>query len=121
MDVRVPSMILQPLVENAVNYGIRGIDWEGRIELSVCRREKQISISIWDNGAGMEQERIRQVLAGEAREDERASGSNGVGIWNVMERLKLYFHGRAVLTIWSEGKNRGTEVQILIPDGQEDK
>ena len=60
MDVRVPSMILQPLVENAVNYGIRGIDWEGRIELSVCRREKQISISIWDNGAGMEQERIRR-------------------------------------------------------------
>ena len=121
MDHRVPSMILQPLVENAVNYGIRGIDWEGHIELSVCRKGGQISISIWDNGAGMEQERIRQVLAGEAREDDLSSSSNGVGIWNVMERLKLYFHGKAALTIWSEGRNKGTEVEILIPDGQEDE
>lgn len=116
MEVRLPSMILQPLVENAVNYGIRGVEWEGHIELTVCRKNGQISISIWDNGAGMEQERIRQVLAGEAREDDLASSSNGVGIWNVLERLKLYFHERACLTIWSEGKNKGTEVEILIPE-----
>ncbi len=119
LEVRVPSMILQPLVENAVNYGIRGVDWEGHIELTVARKDTLISISIWDNGAGMEQERIRQVLAGEAREDDLSSSSNGVGIWNVIERLKLYFQGKASLTIWSEGKDKGTEVEILIPGEQE--
>lgn len=116
LDVRVPSMILQPLVENAVNYGIRGLDREGRIELSAYRKDARICICIWDNGAGMDQERICQVLAGEAGGEDLSSDSNGVGIRNVMERLKLYFHGDAEFSIWSEGKDKGTEVQILIPE-----
>lgn len=118
LEVRVPSMILQPLVENAVNYGIRHIDWEGRIELSVYARDDKICISIWDNGAGMEKERIEQVLAGEAREVDLKNNSNGVGMKNVMERLKLYFHEQAELEIFSEGRNMGTEVLITIPGKQ---
>ena len=50
LEVRVPSMILQPLVENSFNYGIRDIDWEGRIELSVYRQKENICISIWEIG-----------------------------------------------------------------------
>lgn len=115
LNVRVPSMILQPLVENAVNYGIRNIDWEGHIELSVYRKEERICISIWDNGAGMEAGRIEQVLRGEAREEDRKSNSNGVGIRNVMERLNLYFHEVTSFEIFSEGRNMGTEVLITIP------
>jgi sensor histidine kinase YesM len=115
LGVRVPSMILQPLVENSFHYGIRNIEWRGRIELSVYQKEGEICISIWDNGAGMEPERIRQVLSGRARETEPASGSNGVGVRNVIERLKLYFHGQAKLQIFSEGVNTGTEVLITIP------
>lgn len=115
LEVRVPSMILQPIVENAVNYGIRGLDREGRIELSVYQEESSICISIWDNGAGMEKERIHQVLSGEVREVDLTSNSNGVGLRNVMERLRLYFHDRAKLEIFSEGKNTGTEVLITIP------
>ena len=114
LDMRVPSMILQPLVENSFNYGIRNISWRGRIELSVYRREEEICISIWDNGAGMEPERIEQVLCGHAGEAEPSSGSNGVGLKNVMERLKLYFRGQARLQIFSEGEGTGTEVLITI-------
>jgi CHASE3 domain sensor protein/anti-sigma regulatory factor (Ser/Thr protein kinase) len=113
MNIRVPSMILQPIVENAVNHGIRGIEWQGRIELSVHQKGTEIRISIWDNGAGMEADRIRQVLSGEVKENE--SGSNGVGLGNVAERLKLYFHDQARLEIFSEGKNKGTEILITIP------
>lgn len=116
LNVRVPSMILQPLVENAFNYGIRNISWTGRIELSVYQKGGEICISIWDNGAGMEQERIDQVLSGRAQGAETDAGSNGVGMKNVMERLRLYFHDRARLNIFSEGKNTGTEVLIIIPE-----
>ena len=49
-NVRVPSMILQPVVENAVNHGIRNIDWEGHIDLSVERWNDHIEISVRDNG-----------------------------------------------------------------------
>lgn len=115
LDVRVPSMILQPLVENSFNYGIRNVEWTGRIELSVYQKEEEICISIWDNGAGMERERIDQVLSGHAQEAEAGAGSNGVGMKNVMERLRLYFHDQARLQIFSEGKNTGTEVLITIP------
>ena len=49
-------MLLQPIVENSVNYGIRNIDWEGRIVLSVYREEEKVCISIKDNGVGMTEE-----------------------------------------------------------------
>lgn len=115
IGIRVPSMILQPLVENAVNYGIRNVDWEGHIELSVFKEEDNLCISVWDNGAGMEKDRIRQVLEGKAGESDFRSSSNGVGVKNVMERLKLYFKDQAKLEIFSEGKDMGTEIMIRIP------
>ncbi|MDO4260933.1 MAG: histidine kinase [Eubacteriales bacterium] len=115
LSIRVPSMILQPLVENAVNYGIRGLSREGRIELSVYQREENVCISVWDNGAGMEPERIRQVLDGLAGESDLRSSSNGVGVKNVMERLRLYFQGQAKLEIFSEGADTGTEILITVP------
>lgn len=113
--VPVPGMILQPLVENAVNYGIRNIDWKGRIELTVCRKDDRICISVWDNGAGMTKERIAQVLSGEIASEAPSSNSNGVGMRNVIERLNLFFNDEAQMDIYSEGLNMGTEVVITIP------
>lgn len=115
LDVKVPSMILQPLVENSFHYGIRNIDREKRIELSVYQDKGMICISIWDNGAGMEAQRIKEVLSGHVTENEKRPGSNGVGMKNVMERLGLYFQGKARLEIFSEGIDQGTEVLIRIP------
>ena len=54
LDVQVPSMILQPIVENSVNYGIRNIDWEGEICLSVYRMNDAVCISVKDNGIGVD-------------------------------------------------------------------
>ena len=119
--VPVPGMILQPLVENAVNYGIRNIDWKGRIELTVCRKEENICISVWDNGAGMTKERIAQVLSGEIDSEAPSSNSNGVGMRNVIERLNLFFDDQAQMDIYSEGLNMGTEVVITIPFAGEEE
>ena len=119
--VAVPGMILQPLVENAVNYGIRNIDWEGRIELTVCRKDDSISISVWDNGAGMTSERIDQVLTGSIDEEAATDHSNGVGMRNVIERLNLFFHDQAKMEIFSEGINKGTEVVLTIPFTDEEE
>ena len=54
-NVRMPSMILQPVVENAVNRGIRDIEWEGKIHLTVTGDADYIRISVKDNGKGMTQ------------------------------------------------------------------
>ncbi len=113
-------MILQPLVENAVNYGIRNIDWEGRIELSIRREADHICISVWDNGAGMSAERIEEVLSGAIEAEAATDHSNGVGMRNVMERLKLFFEEQARMEIFSEGMGKGTEVVLTIPYKQEE-
>ena len=88
LDVKIPSMILQPIVENAVNYGIRNIDWEGHIELNVYCKDGFAYISIWDNGAGMTQEKIYQILHGELKQLLRAHPSAA----NEAKRNFLYAH-----------------------------
>ena len=114
-NVRVPSMILQPIVENSLTYGIRNIDWDGKITLDITLIEGEIQIMITDNGVGMTQERIQEVMAGEVEQEEFMRNSNGIGISNVMSRLNIYFEQESLLEIESQGKDMGTRVIIHIP------
>lgn len=114
LQVEMPSMILQPIVENCVNHGIREMAGEGRIWLSIYRIDDMACISIRDNGAGMSEETIGKVLSGTYREEELASGSNGIGMDNVIARLKLFTESDDVMTIISEGAGKGTEVIIYL-------
>ncbi len=115
LDVKVPSMILQPIVENAVNHGIRNIDWEGSIYLGIRREDTRIKISVKDNGKGIPKERIRQILSGEIKSGEEQGDSTGIGMNNVISRLELYYDQKDLMTIESPGEDQGTEVIIAIP------
>ncbi len=119
LKIHVPSMILQPIVENSINYGIRNIDWQGLIELSVYRKENNVYISIKDNGVGMSQELIDKVINSKLKTDDLSVDSNGVGLDNVIGRLKLLYDKKDVISINSEGENKGTEVLIAIPYNSE--
>ena len=114
-NVRVPSMILQPVVENAVNHGIRNIDWEGHIELSVERWKDHIEISVRDNGQGMTKEQIEKVLSKKIHNSSSEGDSTGIGMNNVISRLELYYEQDGLMEIYSEGEGMGTEVVINIP------
>ncbi len=115
LKIRVPSMILQPIVENSINYGIRDIDWQGLIELSVYSIENNVCISIKDNGIGMSQELIDKVIHSKLKMVHLSKDSNGVGLNNVIGRLRLLYQHEDVFNIISEGENQGTEVLIYIP------
>lgn len=115
--VIVPGMILQPVVENAVNYGVRNIDREKLIKLSVKRSGGRIEVIVYDNGAGMTSQRIEEVMAGTAGEEQIMKDSNGVGLLNVISRMRLYYGKDEVLKIESDGKDKGTRVTLFIPDG----
>ncbi len=117
-SVRVPSMILQPVVENAVNYGIRDLEGEKMIEVTCSRTESYVELSVWDNGKGMSRERIDEVLNGEYVSEHAASGGSGIGLGNVIGRLELYFGESGLLDIRSEGEGMGTEVVIRIPQAK---
>lgn len=123
VHLRVPSMILQPIVENAVNYGIRGMDQQGIIKLSVYQNGREILISIKDNGRGMSQTAIDQVKQGEVRDEpinkeDLMKDSNGIGLKNVISRLNIYYGKENCVEIISEGKNQGTQVILHIPIGE---
>lgn len=115
LDIRLPAMVLQPIVENAVNYGIHGIHWDGFIKLSLYRKDHNICLSIKDNGIGMTGGKIDEIMRGEIPEADLERNSNGVGLGNVINRLQMYFNRDDVLEIKSEGKDKGTEVIIYIP------
>ena len=114
LNVQMPSMILQPVVENCVNHGIREMAGEGKIFLSVYRIDDVVCVSIKDNGKGMSEDTIRKVLSGSYREQELAAGSNGIGMDNVIARLKLFMETEDVISIISEGENCGTEVILYL-------
>ncbi|BCK00344.1 sensor histidine kinase [Anaerocolumna chitinilytica] len=113
-DVMVPSMILQPVVENAVKHGISGMDSDGEIVLTVTEEEKNITITIKDNGIGMSMDKIEEVLS-DGPVSSEAGDSTGIGLNNVRNRLMLYYGSENLMTIQSDGINRGTEVKIIIP------
>lgn len=115
LTLNVPSMIIQPVVENSVNYGIRNIDREGQIKLSLYREGEYACISVADNGIGISQEMIEKIMHREVTASDVSSDSNGVGLSNVITRLKLFFGRDDIFTIQSEGENRGTQTVIRIP------
>ena len=115
IDVQVPSMILQPLVENCINHGVRGVEWEKKIELSVYREADNICVSVRDNGVGISAEKIDRIMHGGLSAADLKEAANGVGLDNVISRLRLFYGREDVVEITSAGENMGTEVAIYIP------
>lgn len=115
LQIEIPSMTLQPVVENCVNHGIREMAGEGKIWLSVYRLEDTACISIRDNGIGMSEETIEKVMSGAYKEEELTTDSNGIGMDNVIARLRLFTESQEVMSIISKGINMGTEVIIYLP------
>lgn len=112
LDVLIPTFTLQPLVENAVKHGLLAKTDGGTIKISAKVIEKQVEISITDNGLGIPLDIQQQIL-------EYGFGKGaGVGLTNVNERLKAIYGPKHALSINSvEGK--GTIVIIHIPIGTE--
>ena len=108
-------MILQPVVENSVNYGIRNIDWEGHIKLSLYREGDNACLCVEDNGVGIEPDMIEKIMKREVTSTDVSDDSNGVGLSNVITRLRLFFAREDIFTIESEGYNKGTKTTIRIP------
>ncbi|MEF9998090.1 MAG: histidine kinase [Lachnospiraceae bacterium] len=114
LQVHMPSMILQPIVENAVNHGIRGMENRGRIRLSIYTDESYVCISVIDNGTGIDDKTIEKIMNGENVQDKAGKDSTGVALDNVINRLKRYYNEEQVFSI-RRGADGGTEVIIYIP------
>ena len=124
--ITMPGMILQPLVENAINHGIRDRLVEGIICLTAEREERGILVTVTDNGKGMTREELQHVqqtiVSAESAEDDpgEKTHGNGVALVNVANRLRLFYNREDLLHIYSAGRGEGTEAEVLLPYSKED-
>lgn len=117
LSLKMPSMVLQPIVENSVKYGIGELERDKKIEIEVTAMDKIVCICVRDNGVGISKEQIEKIMSGEHSE-EQSQDSNGVGLANVISRLKLFYHTDEVVEINNLGHHVGTEVMLYLPLNQ---
>jgi two-component system sensor histidine kinase YesM len=111
LDLPLPRMLVQPLVENASKHGIEQKKMRGRIEVRVRKREDRLEITVADDGRGMDPHTL-------ARQRERLGGrsKNGesIGMQNVYNRLQLIFGEDAEFELLSRA-DEGTTVRLSFP------
>ncbi|GIP27076.1 histidine kinase [Paenibacillus sp. J23TS9] len=104
------KLVLQPIVENAIYHGIKPNPDQGHIQILGWREADSILLTIADDGAGMDPEKLRTILM----DKPGVSGGTGVGIANVNHRIQLYFGHEYGLHYESE-REEGTTVTLRIP------
>jgi two-component system, LytTR family, sensor kinase len=104
LDVLVPSMLLQPLVENSIKHGLSHKVGEGRITIRSIRQNGHSIIDVIDNGVG-----VSSVSA------DRVKGGGGIGLRNVNERLRVIYGANYQLQLDSV-PGEGTCARIVIPE-----
>lgn len=112
MQVAIPALTLQPLVENAFQHGVAGMEHGAIIQLTIRSIPEGVSIAISDNGAGMTEETRLSLLRLEAETASKAS--TGIGTRNVFRRLNLFYDREDLIEIESQPE-RGTLIHIRIP------
>jgi two-component system LytT family sensor kinase len=102
----VPTMSVQPLVENAVRHGVERRAGTGRVAISARAIDGDVELRVSDDGVGIEPERVPAVLAG---------AGGGIGLSNVDARLRATFGQRYALRIESE-PGKGTTAVMTVPN-----
>jgi two-component system LytT family sensor kinase len=103
LEAFVPSMLLQPVVENCLKHGLAPKIDGGKIQLRTATRDGRLRIEIEDNGVGISEEKMPHVYV------------EGIGLSNVRERLRVLYGADFRLEIESH-TGKGTVIRIDIPE-----
>ena len=108
---KILKFILQPLVENSIYHGFPdGLSPQSHIKLTFTRLGTEfLEIHVIDNGCGMSEERISDIM-----NDSVISDGSHIGLLNVITKLQLYYEGDAKLIIHSK-EHEGTDIKIIVP------
>lgn len=107
-DYIIPRMILQPLIENSVNYGVEKTMDSCRITVKAKEEKNYITLEVEDQGIGMTEEELKAV-----RDGTVTPKGHGIGLKNIRERLKITYPDHE-LRIDSEA-GKGTRIFIRVP------
>jgi two-component system, LytTR family, sensor kinase len=104
-DAELPHLILQPLVENALQHGLENVTEDGRLEIRAWREGATLAIAVRDNGCG---------FTSTSGRDRRSGDAGGIGLSNTRERLHQLYGAAQSLEIRS-APGHGTTITVRIP------
>jgi two-component system sensor histidine kinase YesM len=108
LQLKIPRLIVQPLIENAANHGVAEIRGKGVIRLVAAKNEDCVDIKVEDNGSGIGKDELEMINERLSMNDEEYfkhgenSHSNGIGLENVNRRIKLFYGAKFGIKIESE-------------------
>ncbi|AEI43090.1 cache domain-containing sensor histidine kinase [Paenibacillus mucilaginosus] len=113
LTAALPKLTLQPLLENAIQYGLEPKIGPCTIRVYAEAVEDKLFLVVEDNGAGMEEEYVQRLLQGAVQ-----TRGTGIGLLNIRERIQLTFGEPYGIEVESR-KGAGTRVKVLLPLQQE--
>ncbi|MDQ0113515.1 cache domain-containing sensor histidine kinase [Paenibacillus harenae] len=112
LEQRMPKLILQPIVENAIFHGLAEKEEDGIVTIRIARGENGFIIDVHDNGEGMDEETLRLIKASLAGE---ADNGESIGLHNVQRRIQLHYGNRYGIEC-NSAKGAGTTFRIGLPE-----
>lgn len=114
LEQLIPPLTLQPIVENAIKHGIKEMENNCVITISIKGDPHGIKVSVLDNGKGIENGRLERL----GKQMLSSEGGTGVGLYNVNRRLILMFGEETALAIQSK-RQKGTKISFTLPFQEE--
>lgn len=117
LNCKVPKLLIQPIVENAILHGLETKKGKGTITISAYKTERRLVLNIEDDGLGISSNRLvklNDILKGEQSAIENDEVGLKIGLNNVNQRIKLNFGNDYGLSVYST-KGAGTNVEVVLP------
>ncbi|NOU95893.1 HAMP domain-containing protein [Paenibacillus sp. LMG 31456] len=119
LNIQVPKMILQPLVENSIIHGIEKGTGSGRIDIMISVGAVLV-IRVADNGQGMDRDTVEKLKKRYNEERFRPQEEEGIGLINVLQRLRIRYGDRFGWTVTSKPYEK-TEIILSLPLTEEER
>jgi sensor histidine kinase YesM len=116
MDHTVPRLSIQPLVENAIQHGLKNSRGEKRLSISACITGDELEVCVDDNGIGMDMDKLNARLKNSI--EDALTKSESIGLDNINARAKLLYGNEYGVTIKSE-IGKGSSVILRVPARKE--
>ena len=125
LSLKVPRILLQPIVENSILYGLEGRETGGKVGISISRSNQHVYIQVSDDGIGIEEKKLRQInedlrnirrgfQGGVVGKRDMSKAGMGVSLLNIQERIHLLY-GREYGLYLQSLENSGTDVCVVLP------
>jgi len=114
LDIRVPKMTVQPVIENAVKHGLESLNRQGILKVYTVEEGRNLKIIVEDNGNGMDTDQLNRLVGTLNGDRPKEMGKGGIGLLNLHRRLQHMFGESYGLQVQSF-LGKGTQIAIVLP------